>query len=30
VALPVDELLAWRERAVGIWNRMNPPAKEGT
>lgn len=26
-ALPVDELLDWRERAVATWNRMNPPDK---
>ncbi|WP_103094550.1 GpE family phage tail protein [Novosphingobium guangzhouense] len=28
-ALPVDALIAWRERAVAIWNRMNTP-KEGS
>ncbi|WP_459663741.1 GpE family phage tail protein [Novosphingobium sp. 11B] len=27
--LDLDELMEWRNRAVAIWNRMNPP-KDGT
>ena len=27
-ALSLPDLLAWRERAVGVWNRMHAP--EGT
>lgn len=27
--LSIDELIDWRERAIGWWNRANAPAKEG-
>jgi Phage P2 GpE len=27
-AMPFDELVGWRNRAVAIYNRMNAPAKK--
>ncbi|WP_327195740.1 GpE family phage tail protein [Novosphingobium sp. Leaf2] len=27
-AMPIDDLLDWRERAIAIWNRMHA-SKEG-
>jgi len=28
MAMEIDELVSWRERAVAVWNRMNTPKED--